>query len=260
MKTKIAIVIAALLSTSAMAHDTNHDTDHDSNSCTVNLNKSVKVTPTFIQVLDGDKSLYRITDDSMLYAQGKRIHLNSEQQAIVDEYRDLMQELAPQVAQLVTQGLGMAKDAIDKIFTELFGDEVELKNKVEMIVEKFEQRIEPMMNEETGEYYLSKEFTNQDADGLSKEIEGEIESLIKQSSGHMMVLIGKMMLKGEGGMQEFEQQMDAFGESMEARGKKLEKSAHAMCGKMEQLEALETQMQAKIPAIAAFDLLSAESI
>lgn len=256
MKTQIAIAIAALLSTSAMAHDTNHD----NNSCHFNLSKSVRVTPTFVQVLDGDKSLYRITDDSKLYAQGKFIHLNSEQQAIVDEYRDLMQELAPQVAQLVTQGLDMAKEAIDKVFTELFGDEVELKNKVEMIVEKFEQRIEPMMNEETGEYYLSKEFTSQDGDGLSQEIESEIESLIKESSGHMMVLVGKMMLKGEGGMKEFEQQMNAFGESMEVRSDQLEKNANAMCGKMEKLEALETQMQHKIPAIAAFDLLKTETI
>jgi len=107
---------------------------------------------------------------------------------------------------------------------------------------------------------LSNELTSRDADGLSQELESEIESLIKESSGHMMVLIGKMMLKGEGGMKDFEQQMEAFGESMEARGEQLEKSANAMCGKMERLEALETQMQEQIPAIAAFDLLSTETI
>lgn len=256
MKTKIALALAALISTSAFAHD-----DHDNNkSCNISLNQSVKVTPAFVQVLDGDKSLYRITDDSKLFAQGKRIHLNSEQQAIVDEYRDLMQELAPQVAHLVTQGLDMAKDAIEKVFTELFGEEVELQHKVESIVEKFERRIEPLMNEETGEYYLSKDSVNHTTDDLSQEIEQEVESLIKESSGHMMVLIGKMMLKGEGGMKEFEQKMESFGESMEARGSELEKNAEAMCSKMEKLEALESKMQKEIPAIAAFDLLDAQSI
>lgn len=258
MKTNIALAVAALISTSALAHD-EHNKNTD-NSCNISLNQSVKVTPTFVQVLDGDKSLYRITDDSKLYAQGKRIHLNSEQQAIVDEYRNLVQELAPQVAQLVTQGFDLAKEAIETVFTELFGDEVQLQEKIELIVEKFEQRIEPLMNEKTGEYFLSKHSVNHSANGLSQEIEQEVETLIKESSGHMMVLIGKMMLKGEGGMKEFEQKMESFGESMEEQGKQLEKSAVAMCSKMEKLEALESKMQNKIPAIAAFDLLDAQSI
>ena len=85
MKTKLAIALAALLSTSAMAHDHGH---HNQNSCNVSLEHSVKVTPAFIQVLDGDKSLFRITDNSELYAQGKRIHLTAEQQQIIDDYRD----------------------------------------------------------------------------------------------------------------------------------------------------------------------------
>lgn len=256
MKTKIALTLAALLSTSAFAHESH---EHK-NSCNINLNQSIKVTPAYVQILDGDKSLYRITDDSQLYAQGKRIHLNSEQQAIVDEYRDLMQELAPQVAHLVTQGLDMAKDAVSTVFSELFEGETELQDKVELIVEKFERRIAPLMNEKAGEYYLPKDELVQGGDALGKELEAEIESLVQESSGHMMVLIGKMMLKGEGGMKDFEQKMEAFGESMEARGEALEKSANVMCGKMKKLEALESEMQDKIPAIAAFDLLKAETI
>jgi hypothetical protein len=83
---------------------------------------------------------------------------------------------------------------------------------------------------------------------------------MKESAGHMMVLIGKMMLNGEGGMADFEQKMEAFGESMEARGEALEKSAEAMCGQMKKLDALETKMQKEIPEIAAFDLLKSQSI
>ena len=256
MKTKIALTLTALLSTSAFAHDS----DGRHNSCDININQSIKVTPAYVQILDGDKSLYRITDDSRLYAQGKRIHLNSEQQALVDEYHDLMQELAPQVAHLVTQGLDMAKDAVEQVFTELFGDETQLQDKVQTIVAKFEDRIAPLIDEEAGEYYLPKDEIANGGEDLSREIESEVETLMKESAGHMMVLIGKMMLKGEGGMEDFEQKMEAFGESMEARGEALEKSAEAMCVKMEKLEVLETKMQKEIPEIAAFDLLKSQSI
>ncbi|WP_435274631.1 DUF2884 family protein [Psychrobium sp. nBUS_13] len=256
MKTKIALALTALLSTSAFAHDSHGR----HNSCDININQSIKVTPAYVQILDGDKSLYRITDDSRLYAQGKRIHLNSEQQAIVDEYRDLMQELAPQVAHLVTQGLDMAKAAVEQVFTELFGDETQLQDKVQTIVAKFEDRITPLMDEEAGEYYLPKDKVANGGEDLGREIEAEVETLMKESAGHMMVLIGKMMLNGEGGMADFEQKMEAFGESMEARGEALEKSAEAMCGQMKKLDALETKMQKEIPEIAAFDLLKSQSI
>jgi len=255
MNTKITVLLAALLSTSAMANN-----NHNDQSCNINLTQDVRVTPAFVQVLDGEKSLYKITDDSKLYAQGKLIHLNSEQQAIVDEYRQLMQELAPKVAHIVSQGLDIAKDAVGTVFTELFGDDVELKSKVEAIVNKFEQRIAPMMNDEQGEYFLSKELANQDTEQLTKEIEQDVEELITQSSGHLMVLIGKMLLKGEDGMRDLEQKMEAFGESMELRGNDLEKDAEMLCDQMKQLDALETKMQNKIPEISDVDLLHTESI
>jgi len=255
MNTKITVLLAALLSTSAMANDNDNN-----QSCHINLTQNVKVTPAFVQVLDGDKSLYKITDDSKLYAQGELIHLNSEQQAIVDEYRQLVQELAPKVAHIISEGLDIAKDAVGTVFTELFGDDAELKSKVEAIVKKFEQRIAPMMNEAKGEYFLSKELANQDTDELSKEIEHDVEELISESSGHLMVLIGKMLLKGEDGMKDLEQKMEAFGESMEFRGNDLEKDAEMLCDQMKQLDALETEMQSKIPEISHFDLLSTQSI
>ena len=154
MKTKIAFILTALFSASTIAID-------NTSSCNVNLSSNVKVTPAFVQVLDGDQSLYKITSDSKLYAQGQLVHLNSEQQAIVDEYRKSLQELAPEIAHLITQGLDIAKDALETVFTELFGDDADFQQKIETIINKFEQRIAPMMNDEKGEYYLSNELANQ---------------------------------------------------------------------------------------------------
>lgn len=253
MKTKIALVLTTLLSTSVMA-------DEQHNSCNVNLINNVKVTPTFIQVLEGEHSLYKITSDSKLYAQGQLVELNSEQQAIVDKYRDLMQELAPEIAHLITQGLDIAREALETVFTELFGDDEHFKQKVEDLVHKFEERIAPMINEETGEYFLSNELANQDTQDLTNELEQEVEALVMESSGHLMMLIGKMLLQGEEAFKDFEQKMQAFGESMDARGKNLEQSAEGMCDKMKKLDDLENQMQNKIPQIAQFDLLDTQSI
>lgn len=253
MKTKIAFILTALFSASTIAID-------NTSSCNVNLSSNVKVTPAFVQVLDGDQSLYKITSDSKLYAQGQLVHLNSEQQAIVDEYRKSLQELAPEIAHLITQGLDIAKDALETVFTELFGDDADFQQKIETIINKFEQRIAPMMNDEKGEYYLSNELANQDTDALTKEIEEEVEKIVMESSGHLMMFIGKMLLQGEKGIKDLEQKMDDFGKSMNERGDKIEKNAEKMCGKMKALDELETKMQNKIPQISNFDLLDTQVI
>jgi len=257
MKTKLAIALSLLLSTSVMAHEQHNDHQQ---SCNINIEKNVKVTPSLIQVLDGDRSLYRIEDGSTLYSEGKRVHLNAEQKALIEEYSDLIQELAPQVAQLIADGLEIAKSAVSGVITELFGHDTELQTKVETIIAKLESKAAPMMDQAKGEYFLTKETIDQAGDDFGQEIEQEIENLLKESSGHLLMLVGKMLASGEDNMQGFEQKMEAFGETMELRGKELEARADGMCEQAQRLDELETKIQQQIPQIAKFDLLSKSHI
>jgi len=257
MKTKLAIALSLLLSTSVMAHD--QHSDHQS-SCNINIENSVKVTPAFIQVLDGDKALYRIEDGSILYTEGKRVHLSAKQKQLLEEYSAQIQELAPQVAQLISDGLDIAKVAISGVITELFGDDTELQSKVNSIVARLEAKAAPMMDQQKGEYFLSKETVDSAGDDFDKEIEKEVETLLRESGGHLMMLIGKMIISGEDGMKGFEQKMEAFGESMEARGNELEARADAMCAQALRLDELETRMQNEIPEFSKYQLISQEQI
>ena len=259
MKTKLSITLAALLSTSAMAHNSQSHHNIDA-SCNVSLEHSVKVTPQFIQVLDGEKTLYRITDDAQLFIEGDKVGLNDQQQALVKQYHALMQELAPQVAELVTQGLALANEAVTTLFGEMFGDDAQMQQKLQRISDKFEQRFGPLMNNDDGEYFLSKEHVDAAGDDLGQELEQEIKGLVKESAGQMLMFIGKMMMSGEGDLNSFEQKMEKFGRDMEIRGKALEREANQMCSQMERLELIETQLQQSIPEFSGYDLVKVEKI
>lgn len=254
MKTKLAIALSLLLSTSAMAHQENEF------NCNVNIQQSVKVTPNVIEVLDGEKRLFSIDNGSALYSNGKQVHLNDEQQALVEEYSAMIQELAPEVAGIIADALIIAKTAVSGVITELFGDDVQLQDKVNSIIEKFEQKAAPMMNQAEGEYYLVKESLDNAGDDFSKEIEQEVESLLKESGGQMLILLGKMMMNGEDGMKDFETKMEAFGESMEQQGNALETRANAMCQRAIKLDEIETRMQKAIPQFADYDLVTLDHI
>jgi len=256
MKTKLAIALSLLLSTSVITSVAAHERHDSHQRCDINVQQSVKVTPNYVQVLDGEKSLFRIEDGSKLYAEGKRVHLTDAQQALVEEYSALIQELAPQVAKIIADGVLIAKTAITGIITELFGDDTELQGKVNSIVVKLEQKAAPMINQAEGEYYLSKDNIERAGDDFGQELEQEIESLLTESGGHLLMLIGKMMVSGESSMKDFETKMEAFGQQMEQRGNELEQRANAMCEQVLRLDKLETQMQKEIPQFAGYNLIS----
>lgn len=260
MKTKLAIALTALLSSSAMAHDHGHSNSYSNDSCNVNLEHSVKVTPDNIQVLDGQKLLYRITDDSKLFVAGEQLSLTDEQRELVEQYHALIQELAPKVAELVSQGLALAHEAITTVFGEMFGDDAQMQQKIEVITEKFEQRLAPLINQNEGEYYLSKDHIDAAGDDLGNEIEQEVEELVKASAGQMLMFIGKMMMSGDQDLSDFEQRMEQFGQDMELKGRDIEQQANQMCEQMERLESLESKMQQSIPKLAGFDLVKVDSI
>jgi phenylpyruvate tautomerase PptA (4-oxalocrotonate tautomerase family) len=261
MKTKLAIGLAALLSSSAMAHDNEQNRHHSygNDSCNVNLEHSIKVSPQYVQVLDGQKSLFRITDDSQLFIDGDRVSLTPKQQELVEQYHALIQELAPQVTQLVSQALTLAREAITTLFNEMFGDDADMQQKVELITEKLEQRLVPLTNENQGEYFLSKDHIDAAGDDFGQEIEQEVEQLVKESAGEMLMFIGKMML-GDGELNGFEQRMEQFGEQMELKSKDIEQQANQMCQQIERLEALENELQQNIPKLANYDLIRVENI
>jgi len=179
---------------------------------------------------------------------------------LLKEYSALIHELAPQVAQVISDGIDIAKLAVSGLITELFGNDNELQAKVDSIVARLEAKAEPMMDQENGEYFLSKDTIENAGDDFDREIEREIESLLTESGGHLMMLIGKMLIGGEDGAQDFEQKMEAFGERMELRGSELETRAQAMCAQAVLLDELETKMQKSIPQFSKYNLLSQEAI
>ena len=250
MKTKLAIAAGLLFSTSAMAHNS-----HD--SCDIDLEHSVKVTPDYVQIMDGDKALYRITDDNRLLISGSEVSLSAEQQSALEDYNEQLQHVVPEVVELIKRAFIFARAALNTVFTELFGESSDLQPKVESIMANMEERFGPYLNNSDGEYLISKDGIELAGEQFGQEFEQEIEQLVEQSTGQLLMLVGQMMMNGEGGLEEFKQRMEAFGEQMETEGKALEQQGDAICIKMKRLESTESEMQQKIPQLAAYDLLKA---
>ena len=95
------------------------------------------------------------------------------------------------------------------------------------------------------------------------EFESQIESLVSESMGRLLIAIGTQMLWDGGDMSEFEAKMERFGESlehrMEAQADALEEKADALCDVLEEADYAETKMQKSIPGLSELNLLDMDS-
>lgn len=252
MKTKIALAVGLMLSTSAMAHSS-----HGVNACDIELEHSVKVTPDYVQIMDGENTLYRITEDDKLMVSGKEVSLTPEQRAVIEDYREQMHQVVPEVVELIEQAFVFARQTLDKVFTELFGESSNLQPKVETMLASLEDKFSPYISGDNDEFLLSKEGIELAGEEFGDQFGDDMEQLMKESTGELLMMIGRMMSEGEGSMNSFQQRMEDFGEQIESDGERLEQQGEAVCLKMQRLEAVESEMQQKIPQLANFDLLKA---
>ena len=102
---------------------------------------------------------------------------------------------------------------------------------------------------------------------LGPEFEQAIEEAVTSSMGSIFSIIGKAMASGEGTfeqrMEAFGQRMERFGEDLEARmdvqAQALEQRGDNMCANLQQLDALESQIQRAIPQMQQYDLIEVNS-
>jgi len=257
VKIPLFVALSALVSLNAAAES--KPTGVTNLRCQVSLEHSVKVTPQQIQILRNSQPLYRVTDNHQLYIDGVKIHLTEQQQSLLDQYYRLIQELAPQISQLVSQGLTLVKQAISSLLNG-FTDDNKSASHVEYIANQLEQRLAPLINQPAGQYLLSKELTGSNPEEFSQIMAQELKQLASVATTEILALLGQMIMTGQAHWQEAQKKLQQFSQQLNQQGAELEQEANQLCQKMEQLDALEHQLHRSIPQLAQYNVIKIKSI
>ncbi|NRA52725.1 MAG: DUF2884 family protein [Gammaproteobacteria bacterium] len=257
MKIPLVLALSAFVSLSASAES--KPVSVTNLRCQVSLEHSVKVTPQQIQILRNSQSLYRVTDSRQLYIDGVKIHLTKQQQSLLDQYYRLIQELAPQISVLVSQGLTLVKQAISSLLNGLTDDN-KSASQVEYIANQLEQRLAPLINQPAGQYLLSTELTGSNPEEFSKIMAQELKQLASVATAEILALLGQMIVTGQASWQDAQKKLQQFSQQLNLQGAELEQQANQLCQKIEQLDALEHQLHQSIPQLAEFNVVNIKSI
>jgi hypothetical protein len=249
--------------TSAFAHS-EHKDSHNSHSCEVSLNYDISVEPKKLVVSQKGEEKYSVVMNK-LFVEGKEVELNASQRALLTQYSDELSTQVPQVIDLVNSAVVMASGAVSMALTPLLGDASGAK--LDELMAGMQKRIDTVAYRNGDSFFLGATESSLEK-AFNEEFEQEIEQLVQNSIGSILMSVGAQMMSAEGG--DFQQKMESFGKKMEAIGDDietqmaaqatdLETKADKLCESFQSLMVLEGRLRAEIPQMAAYPLASSDT-
>ena len=254
MRSLIAATVFATMSGSAMAHQ-----------CDINIDGNMKLEDSILTVTTKKKDEIQIDQYYRLYVNDEEIALDHEQQQWVEDYYQGIHGAVPQVAEITTEAIDLATEAITVVFGELLGSDASEVNDLTDKLAEINQEIQYNFYAEDGSIRLNSEnFENGEFFGeeWEQEFEEAVEEMVFNSMGRLMIAVGTEMLMSGGDMDAFEHRMETFASDletkMEARGEQLEEKADALCLQLAKVDHAENQLQSSIGELSGLNVFDYE--
>lgn len=265
MSNKLLLSIAvasALVGGPALAHDSHYQT----NSCDMELDGHIQYYQGDLTVQMEDGGTLTIDKYHNLTINGESISLNGEQQRWVTEYYENIDMAIPMTLTIASEGLAIANVAVTEVFSELLGSDNAMEDDFRDLFTSLETKLSTSFYDDAGNIRIDSTKFDEPGwfdESWEDEFEAEIESLISESMGRILIAIGTQMLWEGGDMSEFEQKMERWGEDLETRletqAAALEEKGDALCEVLKKADYAEGQMQAVIPGLQDLNLLDLDS-
>ncbi len=250
-------VTSALISGHAFAHDTSFQ----NNSCDMELDGHIQYYQGDLTVQMDNGSVMTIDAQHNMTLNGESVSLDSEQQRWVSEYYNNIDIAIPMTLTIASEGLQIANVAVTEVFTELLGGD-QMGDDFNELFNSLETKLNTSFYDDAGN--IRVDSTKFDEPGWfdeswEQEFETQIESLISESMGRILIAVGTQMLWEGGDMSEFEQKMERWGEDLEYRlesqAASLEEKGDALCKVLKKADYAEGKMQASISGLDDLNLL-----
>ena len=260
MSKKLLLSIAltgALMSGHAFAHDSSFQ----NNSCDMELDGHIQYYQGDLTVQMDNGLVMTIDSHHNMTIDGESVSLDSEQQRWVSEYYNNIDIAIPMTLNIASEGLQIANVAVTEVFTELLGGD-QMGDDFRELFDSLETKLNTSFYDDAGN--IRVDSTKFDEPGWfdeswEQEFEAQIESLISESMGRILIAVGTQMLWEGGDMSEFEQKMERWGEDLEYRlesqAAALEEKGDALCKVLKKADYAEGKMQASISGLDDLNLL-----
>lgn len=234
--------------------------------CSVNFNYGVIIDPNHIRIIEHSKTVVQINGENQLFVEGREIELNHEQQQLISQFSLGIRDQVPEIVSIAIEGVDIGLKAVNKAIGSLTGENSASQQKIQTKFDELKWRIRTRFNQSANNYYIApQDFADFD-DIFTGEFEQEIEEIISDSIGTILLAVGEAMISGNTNNRDGEQRLSTFDERMETMGKDLEleisasanaleKKAEQFCLKLTELDEIESKIQHSIKPLSQFNLV-----
>ncbi len=255
MKTLLATAIFASLSLPAVAGSTDN--------CSLQFKDDLIINPQGVSLQRAQTQLWHIDNQGQLWLEQQKVATNSQTTQALQHYQAGLRQQSQDTLLLVGDALILATDAVDRVVTGFGVESPQLRQTVDQMIGNLKGKIDHLVIKNGEEIRINGSHINQQDGRLEAEMEQAIEQSVAQLTGAMMMTMGQAMMQGDGNfeqrMADFGKKMETFGDQLEQemdqRGDALEQRGQAICRNLQQLDQLEGQIQAAVPAMTAYDLI-----
>lgn len=245
--TKLALAACLALACSAPAQA---GTRLDFDECTVRSDYALQAhgSGVLLTRTAGEPRRVRMQDGRLWLDDAER-ELEPADRQRVRRIEAEVQRLMPEARAIAEEGLNMALDALTHVATSLGGDDPALRTDIEAARAQFAKAIDAQLHDGLV-----------DEPALAHEVEVLVERLTPQIAAKVAALAISAALSGdEAAAKTFSQRAEAMGRELEAametRGKALGARAEALCGRLADIDAIESALDLRLADGAALDLL-----
>ena len=256
-KTLISLMAAALISPIAAAEQ-----------CDVNFNYGVVIDPTHIRILDKSQTLFQINHESQLFVGGRELSLNEEQQKLLTQYSSGIRKHIPEIVSIAIEGVNIGLKAVNTVIGGLTGENSASHQRIQQKFDELESRLRRRFNHSDDSYYIAPQDFDDFDELFAGQFDQEIEQVISQSIGAILMAVGEAMThEDEGNIESrvntFDEKMRNMGEDLEYkvanRANALENKAQQFCHDLVELDKIESKLHQAIPQLMTFNLIESEN-
>ncbi|MGB1262382.1 MAG: DUF2884 family protein [Cognaticolwellia sp.] len=232
--------------------------------CDINFNYGVIIDPAHVRMVTHGQTYVQINGQHQLFVNGREITLNSEQQNQLSEYSTGIRSQVPAIVSIAIEGVELGLKAVNKVISGLTGENSASHQQFQEKFDEMKWRLRARFTHSDESYYIAPQDFDDFDEVFAGEFEKEIEAIVSDSVGTILVAVGEAMTHRE--EQSSEQRVDTFDQRISSMGddikfdisnqaNALEDKAEKICARLVKLDELENSLQAEIPALSEFNLI-----
>ncbi len=255
--TRFSLFLLSIISTSSFAVQ-----------CDVKFNYGVITSPNQLRFLNTDKTYVQINNGKQLFVQGREIPLNNQQRELLAQYTNGVQSQVEEIVSIAIESVDIGLKAVNKVVGGLTGENSESHQKIQKKFDDLQWRHRRRFNHSDESYYIAPQDFDDFDEIFSGEFEDELEEIITQSLGTILIAVGQAMSNRDEGNSEsrastLDERIELLGKDLEveitSRAKALEDKANQFCSNLVELNELENKLKQSIPHLTSFDLIDVAS-